>query len=902
MTTVYEDILASIGRISQSPVRDEIATLMTEWQKAFGEVATLADMVARLADLAVKVTGLAGAPDRKVELEIVKLAAETPVLGPAVLLAALPAIAGRYAADFWRLLYAEQQNKKEPGAPAPTPEMSGSMASWKILELPPPGPGKKYLIFSDVHRNPRSEGRKSILDPGTTDHFTPNATLYESLLDYAIKHPEYTIIEGGDCEELWFINSVKDYPTKPDGSLDVATKLQEIVDDHKPIYDMLRTLGDRYIRIQGNHDGYVRRNPEDDSVRRVIDNVMAGTHGEPNPPPYPIYDACIIPGVKTMAEHAAWELFKSAAQVAFGTITEEDFFERMVRAHVGLDASVYQERGKMIVAHGHQFDFWNCESNELLGLLISNTVVTFVDRHMDRLLDLRGIAWQGNPLVDFEDLLATKLITSGWPKESPAVAFAHRMQHMPNNQRLLVDGPIFSETIATIWSALGVALSGPDQVEPGQTPVPDPPQYTPAESRASLNFVDPFDTLKYVSRHHFHLVLLGHTHNPHSQPAFGLKNLAFVLVPPFSTLISLLQRLLPSVLQPALKTGYSNSGTVGWMEGVVWAIEIDEEGQSRLVYWTRKTKPETPERMDWELENLDPDKKRDLVEALRTVLDPAAEELEDNVSRLLQGVQRLLEQLNATAGALDAALTDTMLLPIHLLALLLVTELNQLQRTLRQLAELPQELLTAAREGMRAARDMAAKALREQLDELQAFVAEAMISVKRRMLRGFADAAAEYRTILVPISKAYLVKLARLHKILLEPPQPGETDAERRIRNDQALHAAALALAILDEFPRNMALFTKWACGDAARALASDAPVLLATLSILWMFPLPGQTVEVGGVELRSRLELVASGGDGAQLRLTVVVSEAGAGEPPPTPEDAFPIPPPRVITVEKQR
>jgi hypothetical protein len=55
-------------------------------------------------------------------------------------------------------------------------------------------------------------------------------------------------------------------------------------------------------------------------------------------------------------------------------------------------------------------------------------------------------------------------------------------------------------------------------------------------------------------------------------------------------------------------------------------------------------------------------------------------------------------------------------------------------------------------------------------------------------------------------------------------------------------------------------------------------------------------------VELRSRLELVASGGDGAQLRLTVVVSEAGAGEPPPTPEDAFPIPPPRVITVEKQR
>jgi hypothetical protein len=117
----------------------------------------------------------------------------------------------------------------------------------------------------------------------------------------------------------------------------------------------------------------------------------------------------------------------------------------------------------------------------------------------------------------------------------------------------------------------------------------------------------------------------------------------------------------------------------------------------------------------------------------------------------------------------------------------------------------------------------------------------------------------------------------------------GETLAEARDREDAALHAASLALAIFDGFPRNMPFFTRWSYpGDLRpRVLASDAPVLLSALSTLWMLPQPGQKVEIGGVALRTRLSV-----EGGQLKITAVVSKAGAPEPALEPGSGLPIAP----------
>jgi len=54
----------------------------------------------------------------------------------------------------------------------------------------------------------------------------------------------------------------------------------------------------------------------------------------------------------------------------------------------------------------------------------------------------------------------------------------------------------------------------------------------------------------------------------------------------------------------AIKTRYLNSGTVGWWQDIIWAIEITETAQPRLVYWAEEDM--SPVVMDWELEDQGP--------------------------------------------------------------------------------------------------------------------------------------------------------------------------------------------------------------------------------------------------------------------------------------------------------
>jgi hypothetical protein len=110
-----------------------------------------------------------------------------------------------------------------------------------------------------------------------------------------------------------------------------------------------------------------------------------------------------------------------------------------------------------------------------------------------------------------------------------------------------------------------------------------------------------------MPEHLFNLLAIGHTHNPHNQPYFPIEGMLSLPV---------VGELLDAVRDAAaeatgiefslnfLKSRLLNSGTAGWMEGVIWALQIEEDGQAHLVFWTRNTRVDQPNRMDWELHPL----------------------------------------------------------------------------------------------------------------------------------------------------------------------------------------------------------------------------------------------------------------------------------------------------------
>jgi hypothetical protein len=627
-------------------------------------------------------------------------------------------------------------------------------------------------------------------------------------------------------------------------------------------------------------------------VFAVLEQAM--TAGNPAAP-FRIYDACVIPGVKTMCDESVWKLLGDAWRVRSGTLEREVFINGLIQSQLGLDAGRYTDKAKMIVAHGHQFDFWNCEGNELAGMLISNTAATFLDRHMDPIVELRGVAWQGNPVIDFEDIFARLSVFSGWPVGHASVELAHRIQHQPNGERELTDDIFFLESVVALWAAFGIALKGPDS---------QGVERTPAASRAALDLREPAQILQYLQRHHGHHVCIGHTHAPHSQPYYTLDNVATLLPPPFSWLVRALRALLPDLLEPAFKTLYSNSGTAGWMEGVIWATEIDETGQSRLVFWTEKTRVETPERMDWELEPLDPRVRDHLLEAYRKALDAPGAELSGNLATLIQKLRKRLGDLQVAADALNSALAHTIVLPVHLLAITLLERGRPPEPAPRVLMEIRQELLRQIKSvGRRLRRqgpdlvnealDRAVDALREQLRQLQQFSADVVLSVRRRLLHGFAAIGeADILTLYAPIAPAAVEGVRVLQRLLQDDAAAGSPGD----RDDAALHHAALAFAAFDGFPRNLPYFSNrsGSASMASRVVTSEQPVLQAMLASLWMFPVAGQPVTVGGVTLWSRVRLVvgdprpaAGGGPVTRapnapsfVKLVVKIGAAGVAEP----------------------
>lgn len=57
-----------------------------------------------------------------------------------------------------------------------------------------------------------------------------------------------------------------------------------------------------------------------------------------------------------------------------------------------------------------------------------------------------------------------------------------------------------------------------------------------------------------------------------------------------------------------IKSNYINSGTSGWWEKTVWAVDVGDvshgTGQAKLVNWAENTRLDMPNEMDWELPHL----------------------------------------------------------------------------------------------------------------------------------------------------------------------------------------------------------------------------------------------------------------------------------------------------------
>ena len=602
-------LVASIpGFVPRLPTSDSLYEVIRNIAGGLGEVQAMTG-IDQLFDID-KMTKLIGAiidysaADLDRELMLLRTS-RMPVLGAAVTIMATVKAALTNALPWWDLMGSNIEHD---------PKFDTKVLPRPGTDNPDAGSGKrKYLIFSDVHRDKTADDR-GFLNFGSIDHFMHNHDLYARVLDWA-DDEGYTVIEAGDCEELWYIRDFADY----DGP---AAEMAQIVAANGMIYDKLKGLHEngRFYRVKGNHDSYL----DLPAVRSVLDAAMYHPPTTVNRDPFEIYDFVIIEGVKTLQD--AWHGggLETLVDLVKGDLTIDGYLEdtlQRVRGYaIGLDSSRYTETKPMIVAHGHQWDFWNCRENELVGKMISNMVGVPADQLLDPFVDARGIAWDGEPAVRFGAIAADMPVLNNWLATRQAVHFAHKIQHQSTADRLLVDDVMYMETVAALSATLGIEID-----QPGDD---DPDERLGAADYAGKP-LDRFMALR------FNQLCVGHTHFPKSQPYWDIESLLSPLG--VGNLVRQVTSTLFAGWEPSLnvmRALYYNSGNSGWHEGVIWAIEITELGQARLVYWTHNSLE--PETMDWEL--------RGMPAAQRDELEARIDGVRDQVVTMLQslGAQQAL--------------------------------------------------------------------------------------------------------------------------------------------------------------------------------------------------------------------------------------------------------------------
>ena len=312
----------------------------------------------------------------------------------------------------------------------------------RVKRLPPPGNGHKYLIFSDVHRDAGSDDRGRITF-GSIDHFSVHKQLYLDLLNWA-DSDGYTVIEAGDGEELWFIRDFETFQGP-------AALLDEVISTHQPIYskqaDMYKR--GRFYRVIGNHDSYLRDQPVFDVIAAQFDQPNAD--GEA----FQIYDHLIIPEVLTMNDglfDLVLDLFANTPEERRDKLNQR--LVQQTQGRIGLDSAVYTNTKPLIVTHGHQWDFWNCDRNNLVGKLFANSIGVPVDMLLDPFIDIGGVQGNGNISINFAELLAGLPVANNFTAHEPSRKFAHKIQHQSDTERLLIDDIFYWETLTALTPKL----------------------------------------------------------------------------------------------------------------------------------------------------------------------------------------------------------------------------------------------------------------------------------------------------------------------------------------------------------------------------------------------------------------------------------------------------------------
>jgi hypothetical protein len=404
----------------------------------------------------------------------------------------------------------------------------------------------------------------------------------------------------------------------------------------------------------------------------------------------------------------------------------------------------------------------------------------------------------------------------------------------------LTDTVLYKESLAAMTGGFGIPLNTPD----GKTP---------ADTRANIRNVG--DAVNYLLKHHNHHLCIGHTHNPHSQPHFTLHNIGTGL-PLIGNLIMALRAILPAPPNPNLfKSKYFNSGTCGWWESVLWAIEIGETGQAKLVFWTdRQTKPPdallAPETMDWELTKWDPSLTKTVAEAIeefRRFLGDKAVGLADEIEDALQTIGGYPSELFHIAVALGDQVWSN--------------------------AE------AQFREASLAAQN-AVRDLQERIAELRTHTLAFVLTLQSRVLK-FRTATQDSASFVFSFAgpdafAAEGLDIARdklkQYQDLLVPPGG---DAVERAR-------ALIAYPLAEKFPRNIMPATNVndLLNPVRRFMDSETPVLGVFSSVAAMFPTPGAVVKIGDQTITS--ELAFADGE-SKLKLTVTIrTDASAVHTPP--------------------
>jgi len=473
--------------------------------------------------------------------------------------------------------------------------------------LPAPEPGTKYYIFSDIHRDQASDDQGAF-EFGSIDHFSTNRELYSKILEHALDD-NWTVIEVGDCEELWYIRDFQEFREKGQ----FKGMLAEIIDTNKGIYQQLARLHhkNRYFRVFGNHDSEVRK----PALFKLLKDCFADQKLK-------FYDYLIIPAIKTMDEHDYIDL---CCDIVKGLKTENpirNILKNASEGRLGLDAEPYKSKKPMIIAHGHQWDFWNCDKNALIGKMMSNSLGVWADSINDPFCDLGGLAAGGSPIFKFTNLFSKLPVFNNFISESPARNIAMKIQFEADGNRLMVDDICYSETITALMGMLATPLNAiqPDgRIRTWQETLQD-------IRKKKIPWKKIYQPL---CEHLFNHICIGHTHFPQSQPYFDIECwVASSLLKPVigNRIDKLLDKGEKELFgyRPSLnlwKSYYHNTGTTGWMEGVIWAIRIDETGQARLVYWTRNTLVDQPFEMTWDLPLMDAKLRKKLAEKKEQLFD-----------------------------------------------------------------------------------------------------------------------------------------------------------------------------------------------------------------------------------------------------------------------------------------